>query len=136
MLLKPRTKYDDFYRSMSMTPYLHQMYYPIHDNLNVIQLNENEIDEFENLKKIPIVRSNRRKDFKTETELADDENGGEESEKERKARKADRKGRKAVNLDSRILKVVGSNLGTVESKTVIHSKLLPTKTNLTHHSLI
>ena len=63
VLLKPRTKYDDFYRSMSMTPYIHQMYYPIDDTLNVIQIHEHEIDEFENLKRIPIVRSNRSKAF-------------------------------------------------------------------------
>lgn len=135
VLLKPRTKYDDFYRSMSMTPYLHQMYYPIHDDLNVIQLNENEIDEFENLKKIPIVRSNRRKDFKAESELADDDeddHAAEGAKKEQKARKKqDKKDRKAAKLDSRILKVVGSNLGTV-SKTVVHSK----SSSKSHHSLI
>ena len=120
VLLKPRTKYDDFYRSMSMIPYLHQMYYPIHDNLNVIQLNENEIDEFENLKKIPIVRSNRRKEFNSENEPT---NGREEAAPEGKARKKRlRKGR-AANFDSRILKIVSSNLSNVESKTTNQSKI-------------
>ena len=97
VMLKPRTKYDDFYRSMSMTPYIHQMYYPIHDNVNVIQLNENEIDEFENLKKIPIVRGNRRKDF---VENEDDDN--EDIVCKKKSNSS--------NFDSRILKVVGSNV--------------------------
>ena len=101
------------------------MYYPIHDNLNVIQLNENEIDEFENLKKIPIVRSNRRKDFQTESEPVDSLDGGEQQQKARKKR--DKKGR-AAHLDLRILKVVGSNLGNLESKTVTQSKI-SAKTN-------
>ena len=92
VLLKPRTKYDDIYRSMSMTPYIHQMYYPIHDNLNIIQLNENEIDEFENLKKIPIVRSNRNKEFINQHDQIND------------------------NLELRILKVVGSNLETIYNR--------------------
>lgn len=133
MLLKPRTKYDDFYRSMSMTPYIHQMYYPIHDNLNVIQLNENEIDEFENLKKIPIVRSNRRKDFTNEGEQAED---SREETKRTARKKPDRKGRKgrAANLDLRILKVVGSNLGNTVSKTIIHQSKI--SSNITHHSQI
>lgn len=114
-----------------MTPYIHQMYYPIHDNLNVIQLNENEIDEFENLKKIPIVRSNRRKDFNNEDEQADDR--GETKQTARK--KPNRKGRVA-NLDFRILNVVGSNLGHTVSKTIIHPKVLSNISQHSHHSQI
>lgn len=115
VLLKPRTKYDDFYRSMSMTPYIHQMYYPIHDTLNVIQLNENEIDEFENLKKIPIVRSNRTKDFnETDHDMNDVETIKKETDKN--------------YLDSRILNVIGSDFTKINSKD--QTKTIILKTNV------
>ena len=56
---KARTKYEDLYRSMSITPYLHQLHYPMQEEHNRVEISEDELDEFENLRKIALVRSNR-----------------------------------------------------------------------------
>lgn len=62
---KPRTRYEDVYRSMSITPYLHQLHYPVEDARNRTEISEDEVDEFEQLRRIALVRSNRRRRFKS-----------------------------------------------------------------------
>jgi serine/threonine protein kinase len=61
---KPRTRYEDVYRSMSITPYLHQLHYPAFESQNQVEISEDELDEFEQLRRIALIRSNRKRRYK------------------------------------------------------------------------
>lgn len=57
--IPPRGLFGDRYRSMSVTPYLHELHYPLPSEKSVVMLTEDEAVDFNRKKKIPMVRSNR-----------------------------------------------------------------------------
>lgn len=58
--IPPRDKFGDKYRSMSMTPYLHQLHYPISEkDRAVVVRSESASDLVIRKKRVPYVRSNR-----------------------------------------------------------------------------
>jgi len=51
--------YVDDYRSMTITPYLHEMHFPLPPSENQVNVSESTLDDFNAERKIPILRSNR-----------------------------------------------------------------------------
>lgn len=51
--------YVDDYRSMTITPYLHEMHFPLPPSHNQVNVTESTLEDFNVEKKIPILRSNR-----------------------------------------------------------------------------
>ncbi|RWS21520.1 polarization-related protein LKB1-like protein [Leptotrombidium deliense] len=58
-LVKISTITKDEYDSFSMTSSLHQLYYPFTDEQNIITVPDEKIDQFRQIKRIPIIQSNR-----------------------------------------------------------------------------
>ncbi|RWS02450.1 ser/thr kinase stk11 (lkb1)-like protein [Dinothrombium tinctorium] len=54
-----RGKHGDKYRSLTMTPYLHQLHFPLKPEENEVIVPDEESETFENKSNIPILRANR-----------------------------------------------------------------------------